>query len=70
MLCKNPNFWQWVNEEGGRGGIVENEADATEWLRDYLDIQSRGELDRNQERAGLFRSDIQTPFSTWLGPQH
>ena len=47
VLCREKEFWEYLNDEGQ---IFEaDEESATEWLRDYLGVQSRSELKTNQE---------------------
>lgn len=39
MLCRDPRFWEWIAV--AHGVFVENEEEATEWLRDELNIETR-----------------------------
>ena len=45
MLCRDPDFWKYLYADSQI--MFENEKESTEWLRDYLNIQSRSELKTN-----------------------
>src|SRR5512137_1141850 len=47
LLCREPQFWKYLYSDTQI--MQENEKEATEWLRDYLNIQSRSELKTNEE---------------------
>lgn len=62
VLCREKEFWEYLNDEGQ---IFEaNEESATEWLRDYLNVQSRSELKTNQE-ARLRLKKINEEYKVW-----
>lgn len=62
VLCREKEFWEYLNDEGQ---IFEaNEDSATEWLRDYLNVQSRSELKTNQE-ARLRLKKINEEYKVW-----
>lgn len=65
MLCKNPEFWEWIDIVDPLVHIV-SEDHAALWLRERLNVGSRGALDRDAALAERFRKEIQHPFSTWL----
>lgn len=47
LLCRDPNFWEWLHEDTQ---IIEaTEKEATDWLRDYLGVISRSELKDNPQ---------------------
>jgi len=51
LLCRDPKFWGYLIDDNQ---IFEaNEKMATEWLRDYLNISSRGELKTNHDARNL-----------------
>jgi hypothetical protein len=45
LLCRDPDFWKYLYADSQI--MFENEKESTEWLRDYLNIQSRSELKTN-----------------------
>ena len=47
MLCRDPQFWEFLFEQGLL--LETSEKDATEWLKSYLNIESRSELKDNEE---------------------
>lgn len=51
MLCKDTDFWKYLYEDTQI--FEESEKEATEWLRNYLGVQSRSELLANSEAQGL-----------------
>jgi len=62
LLCRDPNFWEWLHEDTQ---IIEaTEKEATDWLRDYLGVTSRSELKDNppaRERLEKLHKD----FNAW-----
>ena len=59
MLCKNPSFWEFINEETKQSEdfltkAVANEADAKEWIYQRCGILSRAELDLGGQAAVTF----------------
>lgn len=62
ILCRDPAFWKYLFEDNQ---ILEaRETEATDWLRDYLNIPSRGELKTN-EGARILLDKLQRDFNTW-----
>lgn len=62
MLCRDPQFWDFLYEQGL---LLETNEDATtEWLKAYLNIQSRRELKDNQE-AQIALNKILREFKEW-----
>ena len=62
MLCKDPKFWQYLYDDAQI--LDETEAQATEWLRDYLNIKSRSELKTNENAQKLFYK-LMKEFNEW-----
>jgi len=65
ILCRDKKFAYYLLS----GGLIfeANEADATEWLKDALDVQSRTELKENQQKAKKFWS-IYEEYQQWSKP--
>jgi hypothetical protein len=64
MLCRDSKFWRYLCDQSL---ILEgNEAEATEYLRYYLEIQSRSELKTNVQ-ARLRLDSLYKEFQTWEG---
>lgn len=64
MLCRNPNFWGYLADQAL---ILEaSEAEATEYLRHYLEIQSRSELKTN-DQARIRLDALYKEFQIWEG---
>jgi hypothetical protein len=47
LLCRDPKFWKFLFDDSQI--FEEDEESCTEWLRDYLAVQSRSELKTNEE---------------------
>ena len=62
MLCRDPQFWEFLFEQGLL--LETSEKDATEWLKSYLNIDSRSELKDNEE-AQIALNKILREFKEW-----
>jgi hypothetical protein len=51
ILCRDPDFWNYLYADSQI--MLENEKESTEWLRHYLNVQSRSELKTNNEAREL-----------------
>lgn len=49
--CREPNYWHYL--ENRFGGTCESEQQAIEVTRDYLEIESRAELDKEVNYASI-----------------
>jgi hypothetical protein len=63
IWCADPLFWQWLREQRFD---VENEKEAAEFVRFTCGIESRAELDSNDEAAAIFLQEIRGPYMQWL----
>jgi hypothetical protein len=62
LLCRDPKFWRYLHEDTQ---ILEaTEKEATDWLRDYLNISSRSELKTNPQ-ARITLDTIQKDYNAW-----
>ena len=62
LLCRDPKFWQYLHEDTQ---ILEaTEKEATNWLRDYLNIPSRSELKTNPQ-ARIMLDKIHKDYNAW-----
>jgi hypothetical protein len=62
MLCRDKEFWTWLNRKGWLEDC--NESACSEWLCEYLDIESRKELKTNTEARNLF-NQLRSSFEHW-----
>ena len=62
MLCRDPQFWEWLHEDGML--FERNEGACVEWMTGYLDIGSRSELKTDQE-AQRSLAHINERFKEW-----
>lgn len=65
MWCSDPQFWKWLIISGLEIKI-QNSNDARIAVLDICEINSRAELDNNDNAAKLFHEFIRIPFSEWL----
>jgi hypothetical protein len=62
LLCRDEQFWNYLYEDNQ---ILEaKEKEATDWLRDYLNIPSRSELKTNPQ-ARLLLNQLHKEYSAW-----
>lgn len=73
MLCQNPRFWLYLDYRWRAKHYLTTEqypngthqlAGATRWLRKACGIQSRAELDHNEEARGMLER-IMADYSKW-----
>ena len=66
MLCKNPDFWAWANEDTTQQGLpwakITDEDTARQWLCSQLGCDSRAELNTNPQLAQQFELKSRKPF--------
>lgn len=64
MLCRNPKFWAYLADQALI--LEETEEEATEYVRTYLEVQSRSELKIN-EQARTKLEALYKEFQIWEG---
>lgn len=62
MLCRDPEFWEFLFEQDLL--LETNEQAATDWLKSYLNIESRTELKSNED-AQIALNKILREFKEW-----
>lgn len=62
MLCKDPKFWKYLHED--LKIYDEDEEEATEFMRQYLDIPSRSELKTNKS-AQILLDKLHREYQEW-----
>lgn len=62
LLCRDKDFWRFLYADAQI--FKETESDATEWMRIYLNVQSRSELKTNQEARDLL-DKLHKDFNVW-----
>jgi len=62
MLCKDPKFWKFLHADDRI--FDEDQDEATEWLRSYLDIPSRSELKSNKS-AQILLDKLHREYQEW-----
>lgn len=72
QLCRNRDFWEFAcTQKNLYPRDYEALADQsfenllTVWMRNYLGIKSRSELDSDRHVADQFHADIRRPFAKW-----
>jgi hypothetical protein len=62
MLCRDPKFWEYLHQDLQ---IIEaSEKEATEWLRNYLDVPSRSDV-RTNPKAQELLDKVHKEFKQW-----
>lgn len=70
MLCRLEEFRRYLAEQHNVdffNSRLEPEDHAAEWMREYLGITSRSELDSDAAVADQFHADIRGPYAKWVG---
>jgi len=62
MLCRDPEFWEYLHEEGSL--FQKNEKECVEWMQNYLVIGSRSELKTNMASQQALK-DLYTEYKEW-----
>jgi hypothetical protein len=62
MLCRDPKFWEFLFEQGLL--LETNEEAATDWLKSYLNVESRKEI-KDSEDAKILLNKINWEFKEW-----
>jgi len=62
ILCREQRFWKFLHDD--MQIITPNEKDATEWLRQYIGVQSRTELKVNKEARKMLEK-ITKEYRAW-----
>jgi hypothetical protein len=62
MLCRDPIFWEFLDESSA---IFErSEKEATEWMQTYLKVESRSEIAKSKQAIDKLIG-MKTEFNTW-----
>jgi uncharacterized protein YcgL (UPF0745 family) len=62
MLCRDPQFWEFLSEAGGV--IEKSEKEATEWLKDYLKVESRSDIAKSPQATEKMLG-VKQEFTAW-----
>lgn len=62
ILCRDPDFWDFLYDD--LQIMDKSEKEATDWMRNYLNIDSRSELNTNEEARIAFEK-LDTKFQHW-----
>lgn len=63
ILCKDPKFWKYLYSE--EQIFDEDMEDATEWVRNYLNVPSRSDLKTNRE-AQILLDRLHREYQEWI----
>lgn len=64
IWCRDEQFREWLWKETGFETHTEDEA--SDVLRDWLEIDSRLQLDHDPEAEKRFLDTVRTPFMKWM----
>lgn len=62
LLCRDPNFWKYLYSE--ERIFDEDSEQATEWVRQYLNVPSRSDLKTNRE-AQILLDKLHREYTQW-----
>jgi uncharacterized protein YcgL (UPF0745 family) len=62
MLCRDPQFWEFLSESGGI--IEKSERETTEWLKDYLKVESRSDIAKSPAATEKMLG-VKQEFTAW-----
>jgi hypothetical protein len=62
MLCRDPEFWDWLHENEWLKDKTESAC--VEWLIYFLGVESRKELKTDSEARLLF-NNLKDKFESW-----
>lgn len=62
--CRDPLFWKWMGEVFKFE--PKSQEDAAMFLRDYLDIESRRDIDTNDAAAQRFKAHVRLPYMAYM----
>jgi len=65
QLCREPLFIRYIGDKYGQQPEGKAEIWAAAWMRSYLGIESRAQLDSDRYVADQFHADIRRPFAKW-----
>jgi hypothetical protein len=62
MLCRDPKFWEFLEDAGEIFG--QSEKEATEWMYKYLKVDSRADIPKSQAAIEKLLG-MKEEFKTW-----
>jgi hypothetical protein len=62
MLCRDPDFWKFLQESGQI--IDKTEKEATQWLKEHLNVTSRADISKSQQAVEKMLG-IKREFGSW-----
>jgi hypothetical protein len=62
LLCRDPDFWKYLYSE--ERIFDEDSEQATEWVRQYLNVPSRSDLKTNRE-AQILLDKLHREYTQW-----
>jgi len=62
MLCRDPQFWAFLQESGNV--IDKTEKEAMTWLKSYLKVESRADISKSQQAVEKMLG-VKQEFASW-----
>ena len=62
MLCRDPMFWEFLDESSAI--FDKSEAEATDWMQTYLRVDSRSDIAKNKQAIDKLIG-MKTEFNIW-----
>lgn len=64
LRCQEREFWAFLNSEQAK--FIDSEPDAKQAVCEMLKVDSRKDVDGNEQAMGRFHALIRGPYSRWL----
>lgn len=66
VRCQEPNFWRFIEYcRGIKSGCINSIQSCDKELKNYLDIESKKEIDNDEEIKKRFHELIRLPYLDW-----
>lgn len=67
LRCKEPEFWAFIEDKHDIvKGWVDSSEKCNELVKEYLDIESKSEIDNDADALKRFHEMIRLPYANWL----
>jgi hypothetical protein len=66
MRCNEPQFWEFIDSLGHVTHEIANSSECDHYVKKILEIDSKKEIDNDQEVEARFHNLIRGPYKKWL----
>ncbi len=64
IWCNEPKFWRWIYTV--TGVELDNDMHAATWIRNTCSVDSRIQLDHDEDAGWLFQKHVREPYMAYL----